>query len=1045
MYKTFINRPIFAMVISIVIVLLGGLAITRLPVEQYPDITPPVVEVTASYTGADAGVVADAVAVPIEESVMGTDNMLYMQSTSAGDGSMTLQILFDVGSDADMDQVFAQNNVATATPLLPEEVTRQGVTTQKIQTGFLLVYALHSDGRYDSKFLSNYAYINLRNELLKINGVGKVQIMGAGEYSMRIWINPDLLDYYGVSVEEIASAIEAQSGTFPAGKFGQEPMSTPTDFTYTVTLPAEINTPEEYADIIVKTLPDGEQLLLGEVARVELGVESYGVDSAFDGKPGSLMVVYQEPGSNAMSVGRQVKATMATLAERFPTGVEYDTVVDATLSISEGVREIVKTLLFALVLVVLIIYLFLQDVRATLIPLVAIPVSLVGAFMLFPLLGFSINIISLLGLVLAIGLVVDDAIIVVEATQVHIEQGMEPRKATAKAMRSVAQPIVATTIVILAVFVPVSFIGGVAGKLFQQFSVGISVAVVISAFNALTLSPALCSLLLRPAQEKKKGFFGGINRVIDGSLRRYNESTTRTIRRTTRVVLMVVVSLVAIFGLMKALPSAFLPTEDQGYLLVTVTTPDAASTSRTSAAIDDAREVIGSIDGVVAQASASGFDLLSGIASTNSGIIFVELAPYAKRKLTAGEIAEQINMLLAERVASGNFYAFQPPAIPGLGVTDGITFMLQDRSGGGVEYLAQMGDSLKKVVSKLPEIASLTTQFNAYTPQRMLKIDRELAMQQGVSLSELHNLIATYLGGSYINNFNRFGQLYRTYIQADAEYRRDKHSLDNYYVTSDSGESLPLSGFVTVIDTVGAEYITRFNLYNAISYTATPAKGYSTAQAMNALSKAIDEQLPDDISLAWSGVSFQEAQTSQGEGTTYLLALVFIFLALAALYDSWALPVSVMMGVPFAVMGALLVVWVAHLISPIYTDNVYMTISLVMLISLAAKNAILVVEYANRLFFEEGKSLEEAAMGAAKLRVRPIVMTALAFIIGVLPLVFASGAYSTARRVMGLALVGGMSVATMVGIFVYPALYYLIGRWNHLEKKRERKAKQIPV
>ena len=1033
------------MVISIVIVLLGALAITRLPVEQYPDITPPVVEVTASYPGADAEVVADAVATPIGESVMGTDNMLYMQSTSAGDGSMTLQILFEVGSDADMDQVFAQNNVATATPLLPSEVTRQGVTTQKIQTGFLLVYALHSDGRYDSKFLSNYAYINLRNELLKIDGVGKVQIMGAGEYSMRIWIRPDQLDYYDLSVEEIASAVEQQSATCPAGKFGQEPMSTPTDFTYTVTLPAEITTPEEYANIIVKTLPDGEQLRLSDVARVELGTESYGVDSSFDGEPGALMVVYQEPSSNAMEVGRQVKATMATLAERFPSGVEYDTVVDATLSIGEGVREIVKTLLFALVLVVLIIFLFLQDVRATLIPLVAIPVSLVGAFMLFPLLGFSVNIISLLGLVLAIGLVVDDAIIVVEATQAHIERGMAPREATAKAMRSVAQPIVATTVVLLAVFVPVSFIGGVAGKLFQQFSVGISVAVVISAFNALSLSPALCSLLLRPAREKKSGFFGGINRVIDGALSRYNAATARTVRHSVRVVLLVAVSLVAIVGLMKVLPSGFLPTEDQGYLMVTVNTPDASSVSRTKQSIEEARTVIGSVDGVAAQASAAGFDLISGIASTNTGIIFVELLPYSKRKLTAGEIADQINMLLAERVPSGTFYAFQPPAIPGLGVTDGITFMLQDRGGQGVEYLAQMSDSLKTLVKQMPEIENLTTQFNAYVPQRMLVIDKELAMQQGVSIAELHNLISTYLGGSYINNFNRFGQLYRTYIQADADYRRDEHSLESYFITSSSGESLPLSSFVTVVDTVGTEYITRFNLYTSVSFTATPAKGYSTAQAMSALSDAVDKQMPDDVSLAWSGVSYQEAQTSKGEGATYLLAVVFIFLALAALYDSWALPVSVMMGVPFAVVGALLVVWVAHLLSPIYTDNVYMTISLVMLISLAAKNAILVVEYANRLFFEEGKSLEEAATGAARLRVRPIIMTALAFIIGVLPLAFASGAYSTARRVMGLALVGGMTMATVVGIFVYPALYYLIGRLSRLEKKRERKAKLTKI
>lgn len=1037
MEKFFVSRPIFAMVISIIIVLLGVISIGRLPVEQYPDITPPVVSVSANYQGADAKVVNDAVVTPIAQSIMGVSDMLYMQTTAANDGSATVQVIFDIDSDPDMDEIFTQNNVSSATALLPQAVVQQGVTTQKLQTGFILVYALHSDGRYDSNFLSNYAYINIKDELLRINGVGNVQIMGAGEYSMRIWIKPEMLDYYDMSVEEIIAAVESQADVFPAGKLGAQPLDEPSVFTYTVTTDAQINTAEEYENIIIRADNEGGQVRLKDVATVDLGSQSYGVLSDFDGTPGALMIVYQTPGSNAMQVGAQVKAKMEELSERFIDGVEYATIVDATTTIGEGIREIVKTLIFALLLVIVIIYLFLQDVRATIIPLVAIPVSLVGAFMLFPLFGFSINIISLLGLVLAIGLVVDDAIVVVEAVQVNMERGMMPRQATLAAMKNVASPIIATTVVLLAVFIPVSFTGGVPGKLFQQFSVGIAVSVVISAFNALTLSPALCAMILRPHKKSEKGFFGLFNRWFDRRMQNYMTFSKVVVRHTVRVVILVVAALVGIWGGFKLLPDGFLPTEDQGYLMVTVQLPEAAGVTRTQAAMDKARTVIGQVSGVQTQSSASGFDMISNIAATNDGIIFVTLKPFKERKQTAAQIATEINERLYAAVPEAQFYAFEPPSIPGLGVVSGVTFVLQDRGGSEIGYLAEQGDKFLSKAEKLPELASVTTQFNAGVPQRKLIVNRDLAMQEGVSLTELHNLVSTFLGGTYINNFNRFGKLYDTYIQAQAQYRDNESDLNGYYIKNGSGESLPLSSFVSIKDTVGVEYISQFDLYNAIAYTATPAKGVSTAQAMTALQKLVDTEMPDDITLAWNGVSFQESNSSSNTVYTYLLALLFVFLALAALYESWSLPFSILLGVPFAVFGALLFVWLAHLLDPAYADNVFMVISLVMLIGLAAKNAILVVEYADKMFFEENKSLEESALGAAALRVRPILMTAFAFIIGVLPLVFASGAFSTARKIIGMALVGGMGVATILGIFLYPALYYLVGRLANFDRLRE--------
>ncbi|MCI7307960.1 efflux RND transporter permease subunit [Alistipes senegalensis] len=1038
MEKFFISRPIFAISLAIVIVLVGLISITQLPIEQYPDITPPVVEVSATYDGADAETVNNAVATPVAQAVMGVSDMLYMQATSANDGSMTLQVTFDIGSDPDLDAIFTQNNVSSATAELPATVTRQGVTTRKTMTGFLMVYSLHSDGRYDGEFLSNYAYINLQNELLKIDGVGKVSIMGAGEYAMRIWLRPDVLKYYGIAVDEVTAAIEQQGGIYPAGQFGAEPAPDGVAYTYTVTMPPQISTAEEFADIVVRTTSSGEQIRLGDIAEVSLGSQTYGVSSSYESDPTAMIVIYQQPGSNAVAVGGKIKAAMERLAERFPDGIEAATIVDTTTSIDAGVRDIFRTLIIALLLVIFIIYLFLQDWRATVIPLVAIPVSLVGAFALFPLLGFSINIISLLGLVLAIGLVVDDAIVVVEAAQVNIERGMKPRAAALEAMRNVASPIVATTVVLLAVFVPVSFTGGITGRLFQQFSVTIAVSVVISAFNALTLSPALCALLLRHREPSQKGFFAVFNRWFARQMDRYTAFTPTLMRHVARTGLFVAVVLGAIFVVWRKLPAGFLPEEDQGYVMVMVSTPEASSLQVTRKAMTDADAVIRTLPEVASTSFAAGFNMMAGIASTSSGIIFVKLVDYSDRKLSAMQIAQKLTDELYVAVAGAECYAFIPPSIPGLGVTSGVSVEVQDLEGRGTAYLLENAERLMDSLRKSPSVASVTTQFDAGVPQRRLRIDKQQALAAGVDLGTLYGELTTLLGGTYINNFTRFGKLYQTYVQAAPDYRLDRRSLDSYYVTSASGESVPVASLVEVADTVGVEYVSQFNLYRSVSLTVTPAARASTTTVMQEITATAAAVLPDDIGTAWSGTSYQEANASKTGGLVYALALVFVFLALAALYESWGLPLAILMSVPVAVLGAVLFVGGTHLMNALYVNDIYMQISLVMLIGLAAKNAILVVEYADRLFREQGASLMDAAIGAAKLRVRPIIMTAFAFILGVMPLVFASGVYATARNIMGVALVGGMLFATLLGIFVYPALYYFVGKIGRFEQRRER-------
>ncbi len=1045
MERFFISRPIFAVALAIAIVIIGFTAILNLAVEQYPDVTPPVVEVSATYPGADAETVDQAVATPIAQSVMGVSDMLYMQSTSADDGSMSLQVTFGIGSDPDTDAILTQNRVAEAASQLPEAVVNQGVTTQKTMSGFLLVYALYSDGRYDGEFLSNYAYIHLQNELLKIDGVGKVSVMGAGEYAMRIWLKPDVLNYYGLTVADVTAAVEGQSGIYPAGKFGAEPAPEGTAYTYTVVLPAQLSTAEEFDEIVVKSTPDGGLVRLGDVAEVELGSQSYGTVSSFDGKPAALIVVYQQPGSNAVEVGGKVNEVMHRLSERFYDGMDFATMVDATQSIRAGVKDIFRTLLIALVLVVAIIYLFLQEWRATLIPLIAIPVSLVGTFALFPLLDFSINIISLLGMVLAIGLVVDDAIVVVEAVQVNLAAGMTARRATIEAMHNVAAPILATTFVLLAVFVPVSFTGGITGLLFRQFSITIALSVTLSAFNALTLSPALCVLLLKPHRAPDSGFFARFNRWFDHRMAEYDRRAAVLLKHAGRTAVFVAIFIAAIIVLWRAIPQGFLPEEDQGYVMVAVDTPEASSLQVTREAMARVEAVAAKWPEVKAASYAAGYDMLSGIASTSSGVLFLSLVDYDKRKLSAMELAQRLNEELYTAVPEAQCAAFIPPSIPGLGVSSGISVEVQDLAGQGGGYLEAETDKLVEALKRQPQIASVTMQYNGGVPQRRLEIDRQHVLVLGIDPATLYDEIAALLGGRYINNFNRFGKLYQTYIQAAPDYRADERSIYGYYIAGRDGQSVPLADFVTVRDTVGPEFVTQFNLLRSISLTVTPSAKSSSGEVMELITRTAAETLPENVGLAWSGISYQEQTASKSGGWVYMLAFAFVFLTLAALYNSWGMPLAILMGVPAAVAGALLLVGVVHLWNALIVNDIYLQISLVMLIGLAAKNAILVAEYADRLFFGKGLELREAALGAAHLRVRPILMTAFAFVLGVVPLVFAHGVYATARNVMGIALVGGMTVATLVGIFLYPALYCMVAKWFGFEKRRERMKREAEL
>jgi HAE1 family hydrophobic/amphiphilic exporter-1 len=1033
MSEFFIRRPIVAMVISIFMVLLGLLTLRGIPVSQYPEITPPMIKITGNYTGANAVNVEQTMATPIEQQVNGVEGMLYMQSVNAGDGSLALNVSFEVGVDLDNANMLTQNRVSQANPSLPNEVKALGVSTKKSLVFPLMLVSLTSpNSTYDASFLNNFGYINVVDALKRIQGVGDVAVFGGSEYAMRMWLKPDRMNALGVTVTDIKQAVSAYNAIVPGGKFGGEPSLPGTQNTYTAQLQSRLVSPEQFGGIVVKRSNAGAQVLLKDVARVELGTEYYSMSSRLNGNPASTIAIFQTPGSNGLDVVAAVRKAMEEQAQRFPPDLEYNVSLDTTAAISEGITEIIHTLFEAVLLVILVVFLFLQDWRATLIPLLTVPVSLIGTFIFFPLLGFSVNVLSLLGLVLAIGLVVDDAIVVVEAVMHHIEKGLSPKEATKKAMKEVAGPVVAIAIILAAVFIPVALAGGITGRLYQQFAITIAVSVLISAFNALTLSPALAALLLKPKKEGGKKnlldrFFGAFNRWFDKFTNGYIGVAGYFARKTIRGVVFLGIIVVVMLMLGKSVPGGFVPEEDEGYFMCSVSLPDAASLQRTTEVTRKLEALIASVPGVESVTIVDGNSIINSTIAPNSATAFVQLKEWSDREHTSKQIMAQVNALIQSQLSEATAFAFGPPPIPGLGSSAGFSFQLQDLRGNTPQYLEQQARAFIKAAHERPEIGRAMTLYRSAIPQKSIQVDKDRVEKLGLRLDDVNQTIAAYLGGNFVNNFNQFGRQYRTYLMADAPYRMSPNAINDFFVRGADGSMIPLGAVATVKDTVGPQYTNRFNLYRSAEIMGGPAPGYTSSQALDALEEVAKATLPSDMGYAWSNMSYQEKAAAGQGGTVFVMALLFVFLILAAQYESWKLPFSVLLGTPWAVMGALLGLWIMRQFSESYVNNVFAQIGLVMLIGLNAKNAILIVEFA-KMKMEEGEEVLTAALDGAKLRFRPILMTSLAFILGVTPLITAVGAGAEARKVMGMAVFAGMIVATTIGVIVIPSLFVLIER-----------------
>ena len=1043
MAEFFVRRPIVAMVIAIITVIVGLVALNVLPVAQYPEITPPMVSVTANYTGANAVNVEQSVATPIEQKVNGVENMIYMKSTNASSGAMELQVSFEVGTDLDMANVLTQNRVSEAQALLPEEVKRLGVTVKKqLSFPLLLISLISPNGTYDAEFLTNYATINVLDELARIRGVGQATVVGGSvfEYAMRVWVKPDQLAKLGLTVPDITNALRQQNVLIPAGQIGGPPAPPGTEFTYTVQTPGRLITAEEFGNVVVRSNPDGSQVFLRDVARIELGTQNYVVSAKLNAAPTAALTIYQLPDANGLEVAGKVFDAMEKLKQRFPEDVDYVVSLDTTRPIEAGIREIVITLFQAMALVIFVVYIFLQNARATLIPTLAVPVSLIGTFAVFPLLGFSINTLSLLGLVLAIGIVVDDAIVVVEAVSQKMESGMAAREATIEAMREVAAPIVATSLSLIAVFVPVAAMGGITGQLYQQFAITIAISVALSSVNALTLSPALAALLLKPPGEQTSTFdrfFQAFNRVFEQATGKFMIYTGFFTRRLIRAGVLIGALLVGLFWLFSAVPGGFVPEEDQGYVLAALQLPDAASLQRTEQVMSQVEEIFAEFDAVESFTTVSGFSMLTNTTQSNAGFVFVQLKDWEERpdvRDHAQNIVRRLNAAFATRITEAIAFAFGPPAIPGLGTGSGFTMMLQDLGGNPPQYLAEQTQKFIAAASQRPEIASAGSLYRASVPQIYMDIDKPKALKLGVPLSDVNTSIGAFLGGAYVNDFNRFGRLYKVYVQAEPEYRDSEDGIRMFYVRNNQGDMVPLSTLVTTSRSQGAEFTNRFNLFRSAEITGQPAAGYSSAQALAALEEVAKETLPSDMSYGWANMSFQE-KAAEGTGSVvFVMALVFVFLILAAQYESWSLPLSVMLGTPIAVFGAMGGLWIARLFSESYVNNVFAQIGLVMLIGMAAKNAILIVEFASQEM-NAGKNPLQAALDAARSRFRPILMTAFSFILGVVPLLIASGAGAEARKVMGMTVFSGMLAATVIGVLVVPAMFVFVEKFISRRKK----------
>jgi HAE1 family hydrophobic/amphiphilic exporter-1 len=1024
----FVRRPIVAIVIAILTVLGGVVSLLGLPIAQFPELVPPQIVLTTTYTGADAVTIEQAVATPIEQQMNGVDNMLYLQSTNANDGTYTETVTFAVGTNIDIDNVLVQNRFSQAQAVLPEAVKSYGVTIKKSLAFPLMIVSLYSpDNRYDGNFLGNYATINIIDALKRVPGVGDVKLFGSSDYAMRIWVKPDVLKRLALTVSDLQSAIQAQNVVNPAGQVGAEPAPKGQQFTYTVRAQGRLVTAEEFGDIVVRANPDGSQVRLKDVARIDLGALNYQQQGTFNGKPGGVVAIFQSPGSNALQVAKGIKSTFATLKKQFPPGLEYETSLDTTLPITKGMEEIIHTLFEAMVLVILVVFVFLQSWRATLIPLLAVPVSLVGTFILFPLLGFTLNTLSLFGMILAIGLVVDDAIVVVEAVEHHIHQGMSPRDATLKAMHEVQAPVIGIALILSAVFIPVAFMGGITGRLYQQFALTIAVSVLISAFNALTLSPALSALLLRPKTGKAGlvGRLGGyFNRWFDKMTGHYVGLTGHLVRKMV-LALGLLAGTAVLAGLLgKQLPAGFVPLEDQGFAVVSYQLPDASSLQRTREVSAQVEEILNKTPGIRSYNVISGYNLLNGTSSSYVGTAFVSFKDWSERKgegQSGAGIVRALNVAFS-KIPGARIRALEPPPIPGIGTAGGADIMIQDRSGGSVQFLAQNVARFVAEVNKRPEIAGAIPLFAPAVPQLFIEVDKDKVLKQGVPLAAVYGTLQAFLGGAYVNDFTRFGRQWKVFLQAEPQYRVNAKDIDSFYVRNSLGEMVPLSALVIVRNIVGPEYTVRFNLFRSAEVLGSVAPGYSSGQALQAFEEVAAKVLPPEMGYSWTNLSFQEKASQGGTARVFGLSLIFVFLILAALYESWSLPFTVLFSTPLAVLGAFL-----GLLMRRFDFDVYGQIGLVMLIGLAAKNAILIVEFA-KAEFEKGRPLVEAALEGARLRLRPILMTSFAFILGCVPLWIASGAGSASRQILGTAVISGMLLVTMVGVFIVPVLYVAIGR-----------------